>query len=107
MIVARQGKPIHVNCPFVTRISPQRDADPAFDRTIVRIARSQSGRLRSHRGQERSQRRVGSSLAVWRILHRRFVKMRDLDRLHRGADGDFSNDCAGVRWAAERIGKLF
>src|SRR5437867_1889498 len=31
----------------------------------------------------------------------------DLDRLHRGADGDFSHDCACVRRATERVGKLF
>ena len=31
MVVARQGKPIDVHGPFVTRISPQGEADAAVD----------------------------------------------------------------------------
>ena len=35
MVVVRQGKPIHVHGPFVTRISPQSEADAAPDRTSL------------------------------------------------------------------------
>jgi hypothetical protein len=35
MVIARQGKPIHVDGSFVTGISPQRDSDLAIDGTIV------------------------------------------------------------------------
>jgi len=34
-------------------------------------------------------------------------KLVDLDRLHRGAGRDFSNDGASIGWPTESIGKLF
>ena len=34
-------------------------------------------------------------------------QLRDLDRLHRRANGDFANDRTSIRWTAERRGKLF
>ena len=44
MIVVRQSKPIHVDRPFVTRISSQSEADAAIRQNHCPIAPSQSGR---------------------------------------------------------------
>ena len=35
MVIARQGNPIHVNRPFVTRISAQSETDEAVDGTVI------------------------------------------------------------------------
>ena len=37
VVVARQGKPIHVDRPFVTGIGSQRDAHPAINCTTVQL----------------------------------------------------------------------
>ena len=46
MVVARQGKPIHVDRPFVAGISSQSEADAAIDCTTVAIAQGQAVRRR-------------------------------------------------------------
>ena len=86
MVIARQGNPSHVLNPFVTRVSPQSEADAASYGTIVGLLQvnqitdddigARNGSNAWHHGRLR--------LAV--------NKPVDLDRLHRGANRDFPND---------------
>src|SRR6266446_9930827 len=68
MVVARQGKPIHIYRPFVAGIGPQSEADAASDgaslglHKIKQIADDDIG------AGKRSQRQVGSAPATRRIL---------------------------------------
>jgi hypothetical protein len=100
MVIVRQGKPSRVLDPFVTRISSQSEADAASDGTIVGLL--QANQI------------TDDDIGAWngsnawhhRRLRLAVNKVVDLDRLHRGAGGDFSNDCPGIRWAAKCVGKL-
>src|SRR5439155_12817868 len=101
MVIARQRNPGRVLDPFVTRIGSQSEADATSDGTRVGLLQANqitdddigtwNGSNTRHHGRLR--------LAVNKLVN--------LDWLHRCADGDLSNDCAGVRRAAERVGKLF
>src|SRR6476660_6930239 len=89
MIVVRQSKPIHVDSPLITRISPQSETYPAIDRTIVRL----------HQTQQRAYDDIGTGNGPNAGLVQRrerggfytavCVKPADLDWLHGRANRDF------------------
>ena len=90
MVIARQGNPSRVLDSFVTRISPQSEADAASDGTTLgllqpnQITDDDIGARNSSNARHHGRLRLAVN------------KLVDLDRLHRCADGDFSNDGARV-----------
>src|SRR5437870_11845934 len=86
MVIARQGNPSRVFDPFVTRISSQSEADAATDGTIIGLL--QANQITDDDIGPRN----GPNPRHHRRLRLAVNKLVDLDRLHRGADRDFSND---------------
>src|SRR6266446_1469827 len=92
MVVARQGKPIHVDRPFVTCISPKSEADAAPDGTSLGL----------HKVKQTADDDIGAGNGPReRLVQRRqrggfyvtvFVEMVDLDRFHGCTDGDFARN---------------
>src|SRR4029077_17467352 len=96
MVIAWQGKPIHVDRPFVAGIRAQSEAYAASDGTSLGLhkvkqlanddvgAGDSSGQRPLKRGKSR-----GFHIAV-------LVELCDLDGLHGCTDGDFARNCPGV-----------
>lgn len=96
MVVARQGKPIHVHRPFVAGVGSQSEAHAAPDGTSLGL----------HQADQLAHDDVGAGdspdaglVQCWqcRGFHIAvFVELCDLDGLHGCADGNFAGNCAGV-----------
>src|SRR4029077_3339465 len=90
MLVTRQGNPSHVLGPFITRIGTQGETDEAVHLTsfvlneVKQLTHDDIGPRNSPDCRHQSR--------LWLAVN----KLVDLDRLHRRANGDFSDDCAGI-----------
>ena len=96
MVIARQGKPIHVDRPFVAGIGSQSEAYTASDGTSLGLL--QADQLADDdvgAGDSPDARLVqcwqsrGFHIAV-------LVDLHGLDGLHGCTDGDFAGNCPGV-----------
>jgi hypothetical protein len=96
MVIARQSKPIHVDCAFVAGISSQRDPNAAIDCTITQLHQADQlayddirARNSPDAGLIECWQRCGFHITV-------FVKPCYLDRLHGRADRDFARNGACI-----------
>ena len=107
MVVAGQGKPIHVDRPFVAGIGSQSEAHAAPDRTSLGL----------HQPNQLADDHVGAgdspdvgSVQCWqsRGFHVAvFVELCDLDGLHGCADRNFPDDDTSIRRSPQLVRKLF
>ena len=107
MVVTRQGKPIHVDCPLVAGIGSQSEAHAPPNGTTLGL----------HQADQLAHDDVGAGdgpdvglVQCWqsRGFHVAvFVELCNLDALHGCADRNFPDDHTSIRRSPQLVRKLF